>query len=121
MRVFNDYFKIHIIDDKKYYESKTVTLKGKKYKELLSLDPMKPSVLYADINDRELSIIKDWNIFYALRIKYAMCVLSLHGVIIMDYTLNLDEDEFLIENGKLVILNKDKLAIFNRYVNKEKK
>ena len=43
-----------------------------------------------------------------------MCVLTMHGVLIMDMKpLMLDENEFVIENGNLVILNEGKRNYFN--------
>jgi hypothetical protein len=112
---------ILIIDGEKYHCSGTVSLKGKEYQELKG-EGNYPSIQYAEIVDGKLKKIEDKDISYALRVKNAMCVLSLHGVLIMDYTLRLDESEFNIENGKLVILNEKKRAIFDKYmlIKKEK-
>ena len=38
---------------------------------------------------------------------------------VMDYRLTLDESESIIENGKLVILNDEKCAIFNKCITKK--
>ena len=102
------------IDGKEHYETKIVTLKGKQYQELKSIAPMFPYTKYTEIIvDGKLELINDWDIEYALRVKYAMCVLALHGVLIMDHCFMLDEDEFVIKNGKLVILNKEKRGTFD--------
>ena len=110
--------RIHTVDGVKYFETKTVTFKGKEYKELKSTDVTKPSVLYGEVIDGKFTPLKDGDTVYALSVKYAMCVLSLHGYPIMDYALMLDEDEFTIENGKLVILNGKKREIFDRHIKK---
>ena len=107
----------HIFDGVEYFETEIVTLKGKEYQELKSVDYMKPSTIYAEKKDGILEPIKDRDIRYALLVKYAMCVLTLHGKLILDYTLTLREEEFVVENGKLVILNEQKRAIFDKYVN----
>ena len=111
--------KKHTIDGIEYFETKLVTLKGTEYQELRSTNPIKPSVLYAEIIDGNLSPITDDDIGYALMVKYAMCILSLHGYPVMDRTLTLNEDEFEVRNGKLLILNEEKRAIFDRYIKKE--
>jgi len=111
---------IYMIEDKKYLKSKIITLKGKKYQELILISGsiMQSDIIYAEIINGELDVVKDWETYYALRVKYAICVLSMHGVLMMDYTLALNEDEFVIQNGKLVILNETKRAIFDTYTKK---
>ena len=111
--------KTHVIDGKEYFATKIVTLKDKEYQEFKSVDYMNPGVQYAEIVNGEFELVKDWDTFYALSVKYAMCVLTLHGKLILDYTLNLDENEFIVQNGKLIILNEEKRAIFDRYVERK--
>jgi len=106
----------HIFEGVEYFETDIVTLKGKEYQELKSVDYMKPRTIYAEKKDGKLEPIKDWATAYALRVKYAMCVLTLHGHLILDNTLTLGEEEFVVENGKLAILNEQKRAIFEQYV-----
>ena len=101
------------INGKEYLKTKQVQLGGKTYQELKSADIMRPETIYLDETDK---VVEDWNTHYALSVKYAMCVLSLHDKPIMDYTLTLNEDEFIIENGKLVILNDKKRAIFEKHI-----
>ena len=101
------------INGKEYLKTKQVHLGGKVYQELKSADIMRPETIYLYETGE---VVKDWNTHYALSVKYAMCVLSLHGKPIMDCTLTLDEDEFVIENGKLVILNEKKRAIFEKHI-----
>jgi|GEM_PF-6253011 len=110
----------HIIDGDRYLTTKIVTLKGKEYQELKSADIMKPSTKYAEFINGELVLVRDRDTFYALLIKYAMCALSLHGTLIMDYTLMLDEDEFAVKNGELYIFNEQKRSIFNQKVTSTK-
>ena len=110
----------HIIDGKEYFATKIVTFKGKEYQELKSTDVMRPSTRYAERINGKLKSITCWDIEYALRVKYAMCVLAMHGTSIMDYTLTLNEYEFDIQNGKLVILNEEERAIFNKYTKQDK-
>jgi hypothetical protein len=110
--------KIHIIDGKEYYCFQIVTLKGKEYQELRSREAYY-SIKYGEIVNGKSVLVEDKDIYYALLVKNAICVLSLHGVPIMDYTLHLDESEFNIENGKLVILNDKKREIFDRYMQKK--
>jgi hypothetical protein len=109
-----------IIDGEEFYFSEIVTLKGKEYQEFKCKDIRAPSIQYTEIVDGKLKIVEDKDICYALMVKNAMCVLSLHGVRIMDYTLHLHESEFNIENGKLVILNDRKRAIFDKYMLEKK-
>jgi hypothetical protein len=108
-----------IIDGEEYHFSRIVTLKGKEYQELKSGGHY-PSIKYAEIVDGKLKTLEDKDISYALLVKNAMCVLSLHGVRTMDYTHRLHESEFNIENGKLVILNDKKRAIFDMYMREKK-
>ena len=63
---------LHMIDGIEYFETKTVTIKGKEYRELKSTNRMKPFVQYGEVVDREFIPINNKDIVYALRVKYAM-------------------------------------------------
>jgi hypothetical protein len=108
-------FNVHKISGKEYLATKRVQLGDKVYQELKSADIMRPETVYLDEAGK---VVEDWATYYALSVKYAMCVLSLHGHLILDDTLTLEEDEFAIENGKLVIFNDEKRAIFEKYTSK---
>ena len=106
-------FNAHRINGKEYLATKKVQLGDKVYQELKSADIMRPETVYLDEAGK---VVEDWATYYALSVKYAMCVLTLHGHLMLDNTLTLNEDEFVIENGKLVILNEKKRAIFEKYI-----
>ena len=108
--------KTHEIEGIKYIETKTVTYKGKKYIKLASANVREPSVLYGEFIDGDFIPINDRDTRFALAIVDGMCILSLHGMVILDYHLGLYEHEFYIENGKLVILNDNKRKIFDKFM-----
>ena len=114
--IFMKKFQEYVIDGVVHVETKTVTYKSKEYKELKSAILDSPSVLYGEVIDGNFIPVNDRDTLYALRVMNAMCVLALHGYLIMDYTLNLYESEFIIDNGKLFILNDEKRKIFDEVV-----
>ena len=106
-----------MIDGVAHFETKTVTYKGKEYKEVKSdIAYSDPSTLYGEVIEGNFIPVNDKDTWYALRVMNAMCVLAQHGCLIMDYNLNLHESEFVIDNGKLVILNDEKRKIFDEVV-----
>jgi len=74
-----------IIDGEEYFETGTVTYKDKEYIELHSVDVLKPRKMFGEYIDGKFELVNDSDVVYALLILTAMCVLSLHGKLIMDY------------------------------------
>ena len=101
------------IEGEEFFVTKRVSYKGQNYIEIKSTNYLRPKTIYIDKSGKA---VKDWATHFALSLIYCTCVLSLHGKPVMDFTLNLDENEFTIERGKLNILNKEKKAIFEKYV-----
>jgi len=82
---FLEKFKIHLINGQDYLATRTVTLKGKKYQEFHSADIMRPDIIYFENTGKKQELVDDWNIYYALRKKYAICEKSLHGELIINW------------------------------------
>ena len=75
--------KIYTIDGKEYIATKIVKLNNKKYQELFSADIMHPDILYVENVDGRLSLVEDWDIYCALREKYAIDKRSLNGQLVL--------------------------------------
>jgi len=112
----------YMMDNQRFIQSKVVTLKGKDYQEFKSADIMNPRTRYAEIVDDDFILADDRDICLALREKYSYDVRTLFGTLILDGGgLMLDEDEFVVDNGELIILDERKRAIFNKTVPSKKK
>ena len=108
----------HTIDGEAYLEIETVSFKGKEYKKLVKTG-MRPGTKFAEIINGDFLPVEDKDIYYSLRL-ITSDVLSLHGVLILDGpSLYLNEDDFVLEKGELVILNDNKRSVFEKYT-KEK-
>ena len=102
--------KIYTIDGQEYLATRKATLNGKEYQELHSLDIMRPDVLYIEKIGNDFKLVEDWDIYYALRKKYAIDEKSLDGELFLykkDKSLYEESRLFFQEEIKIISSLKD--------------
>ena len=100
--------KIHNIDGEEFVETGIVTYKGKVYCELQNTNFLTYLYKYGTVVDGKFIPEQDEDIVYALLIMNAIDLIP----DIPEFRL--DEDDFIIKKGKLVIINKEKRAIYRK-------
>ena len=101
---------IYNIDGQEYLATRKATLNGKEYQELHSLDIMRPDVLYIEKIGNDFKLVEDWDIYYALRKKYAIDEKSLDGELFLykkDKSLYEESRLFFQEEIKIISSLKD--------------
>jgi len=86
-------FKVTVIDSREYLATNIRTLNGKKYQELCSANIMRPDILYLENLDGKSELVDDWDVYYALKKKYAICEQSLNGKLLLcsSYSISYDD------------------------------